>query len=301
MPETQSHIGSEVSIAVCICTMSRPEDLQKAMRALADCSPRPEEIIVSDDSPDDDRRSEELCTTFERARYTRGPRRGLSANRNHAISIATSTWLHFIDDDVIVAENFYGLARRLIERLEQPALICGRERKYASATDEPEVVVPIHCGLWAHMEPATDGNANCTVINATLFPSELFASAAFDERFRYGCEEADITQQAIRLGYPLTEAPSLMVDHYPSQTNRSTYTAWQGASVVYAGLKRHYAYTSSPSKLFVFVTAGLARLLAHRTRHDGLPGAMQCLRGIGIGFKHFASYLFTRSARVRSR
>ena len=83
-----------MKFSVVIPTCRRPDLLARCLRAL----PTSEEVIVSDDSPDDATR--ELVTRdFPHVRWVRGPRRGPAANRNHGASAATGDWLAFVDDD----------------------------------------------------------------------------------------------------------------------------------------------------------------------------------------------------------
>lgn len=58
------------------------------------------EIIVSDDGGGSI--TKDYCGAhYPMVRYTNGPGRGPAANRNHGASLATGTWLLFIDDDCV--------------------------------------------------------------------------------------------------------------------------------------------------------------------------------------------------------
>jgi GT2 family glycosyltransferase len=283
------------AISVCICTMSRPDDLRKAIEALAQCQPTPSEVHVSDDSPAEDRRSEELCKAYPLVQYGRGPRRGLSANRNAVIARTGGDWLHFIDDDVVVPPDFYARALAKLPTIDAGSILAGSERNHNAQTGHVALVSPPYCGLWAYMRAPANEQPNCVVINATLFPRDLFDQALFDERFRYGWEESDITQHALALGKSLVVDPTLVVDHYPSPTNRSAYAPWKDASAVYAGLKRQAIYNRSIAKTTLFSVAGIARLLLNRFRHGGLRGAIASANGARLGVGFFFNYLATRS------
>jgi GT2 family glycosyltransferase len=278
--------------------MSRPDDLRKAIEALDRCNPAPNEVLISDDSPAEDRRTEELCKAYPQVRYGLGPRRGLSANRNAVIARTSGEWVHFIDDDVIVPPEFYGNALSKLPTLAPGSILAGSERNHNAQTGEIALVSPPYCGLWAHMRAPLGEHPNCAVINATLFPRDLFNRALFDERFRYGWEEADITQHAISLGGSLVVEPSLVVDHYPSPTNRDAYAPWKDASAVYAGLKRQAIYNRSIAKTALFGCAGIGRLILNRFRRGGFRGAIASAKGAGRGVGFFLNYLATRSETI---
>ncbi|TWT97967.1 putative glycosyltransferase EpsH [Botrimarina colliarenosi] len=284
-----------MAISVCICTMTRPDDLRRALEALSQSGAPPLEVLVSDDSPADDRRSEEVCRSFAGVHYAPGPRRGLSANRNAVVRRCRGDWVHFIDDDVQVPPGFYAEAERVVAGLDTDCVVTGYQYDFQPEAETPWLTKPAYCGLWAHMSPAEDGKANCVVINAALFPRGLFEAALFDERFRYGWEEADITQHAIALGKRVEVAPTLVVDHYPSPSNRDLYAKLIDASAVYAGLKRQFSYNRSLGGTLLFATVGVGRLLLHRLRARGVAGATASARGAIQGYSLFLDFLMHKS------
>jgi glycosyltransferase involved in cell wall biosynthesis len=285
------------AITTCICTMNRPGELEAALRSLGACRPRPDQIIVSDDSPESDRRSESVCGHFAEVVYLRGPRRGLGANRNAAVSAVTGSWVHFIDDDVIVPADFYEIAHGVIESSTRRAMISGIERRHASDADpSPVRVTPPYAGFWAHLLPAGARSPNCVVINAALFPRELLTETKFDERLKYGCEESDMTCHALANDYVLLSEPRLVVDHYPSTQNRSIYGNWVVASQVHAGLKRQWLYRQSGIRTVGYLILAVPRLVLYHFKSGGLSGgtsaSIQAVRGLG----YFAALL--RSGRA---
>ncbi|MGC4030165.1 MAG: glycosyltransferase [Tepidisphaeraceae bacterium] len=280
-------------VAVLICTMNRPDELRCGLEALCMCEPRPDEILVSDDSPEMDRCTEEVCGEFSRIAYHRGPRRGLAANRNAAIAGVNSDWIHFIDDDVKVRPDFYKNAGEIIASLSEPALLSGFEQNH-SPDREPRLVKPPYAGFWPHLEDAAGRSPTCVVINAALFPRELLQTTPFDERLKYGCEESDITCHALAKGYRLIVDERLVVDHYPSPANRSVYQGWLIASQVYAGLKRQWLYARNPLKAVLYLLIAVPRLVIFHFRRGGLRGGVAALKQTAQGLKYFAELLQER-------
>jgi GT2 family glycosyltransferase len=283
------------TISVIICTRNRHDELRCALVGLSAATVPSLTVLVSDDSPEDDRRTETVCAHFPDVIYQRGPRRGLAANRNAAIKSIAHGWLHFIDDDVIVPPEFHANATASIARLGcSRAVITGGERKYAHGPAEiPDTVERPFIGVWAHAEMPGSRLPNSIVINASLFPRILFESIRFDERLTYGCEEFDIALHAQSIGYCLVFDSTLWVDHYPSATARQERTPVVTTSAVYAGLKRHAIYSRSPSRFAIFVLLAVPRLWLNALRTSGASGAATTLIATARGFIKFAQYLKT--------
>jgi GT2 family glycosyltransferase len=278
--------------------MNRPEDLARALGSLGACLPQPDEVIVSDDSPEADRRTEAVCSRWPGVRYQRGPRRGLGANRNASVATVTADWIHFIDDDVRVGPETYAEAAELIRVIPPRTVITGWQR---DRNDRDGSIIPIRPqwhGFWVHMVPAVGDKLNCVVINATLFPRSLFDLARFDEYFWYGCEESDISSLALHCGYRLQRTEALVIDHHPSNINRNAYRGHLAASQVYAGLKRQWVYRRSIIRTVCFITLAVPRLLLSIARRHGLRSAYfaagPCARGL------FSFIFNTRTDRIQT-
>jgi GT2 family glycosyltransferase len=273
------------NITVCICTRNRPDELRKCLDSLARCEPAPSQVIVSDDSAATDLQSEALCWQYPRVEYQRGPRSGLSANRNACLRECRSDWIHFIDDDVVVDAGFYAKCGNLLPTLEPRTIVTGCERNFLRR--HPFKVRPRRHGFWILMLPARKTKFNCVVINATLFPRSLFDQIEFDEFFKYGCEESDISLHAASIGYRLVYADDLSVDHHPAAANRDVYRGWLVASQVYAGLKRQWNYKHSYVRTVAFAAVAVPRLLLHTLRRKGLKAFVDATQQAGRGFVHF--------------
>lgn len=107
------------SVAVCIVTRQRPEQLTRLLNALADCTEPMamcwRETIVVDNDP---MRSAELPVemagpTFPTTlRYVVEPTPGVAAARNAAISAASTQHVAFIDDDMTPSPDWLGALTR---------------------------------------------------------------------------------------------------------------------------------------------------------------------------------------------
>jgi GT2 family glycosyltransferase len=90
--------------SVVIATCHRNAELAKCLQCLAPSFQTVDasryEVIVSDDGSTST--AEDMVReSFPWAKWTRGPRRGPAANRNHGAASAVGEWLVFLDDDCI--------------------------------------------------------------------------------------------------------------------------------------------------------------------------------------------------------
>src|SRR5580698_7720745 len=99
--DVKTDMQSDFSLTLCIRTRNRADDLRRCLESVQQSTRMPEQVIVSVDG-DDGKTVEALAECFPFVQYQLGPRIGLGANRIVCIGIATSQYLAFIDDDVII-------------------------------------------------------------------------------------------------------------------------------------------------------------------------------------------------------
>ncbi len=227
-----------LKIALCICTRNRSEDLALALEAVMRSLVAPAQIIVSDDSDEAQAaQTQNFCASIASVTYVRGPKRGLSANRNCCLQNldAEIEAVAYIDDDVLIRPEFLGEAAEALSQSAVKTIVTGSENKAGV------IVTPHNCSFWGHQEvkPRDENDYHAIVINTTLFPRTLFQEAHFDEALRYGSEEADMCAQAEALGYNVRFFQRMTNDHYPSPVNRSEYSRFVEASRLYSTYKRY--------------------------------------------------------------
>ncbi len=88
-------------ISVCIPAYKRPQYLLRALNSIAEQTFKDFEVIVTDDSPDDE--DENICAAYSNKfhlTYERNfPACGTPANWNKAISLAKGEWIKLLHDD----------------------------------------------------------------------------------------------------------------------------------------------------------------------------------------------------------
>jgi glycosyltransferase involved in cell wall biosynthesis len=119
-------MSQDALLTLGVCTMNRPQELEKCLEAVASGTEVPHEVIVSDDSVDE-ARNKYVSKRFPFVRYQSGPKNGLGPNRNAVIAAMTGTHVAFIDDDVIVATNFCRSAREVVSASSIQTIVTGSE------------------------------------------------------------------------------------------------------------------------------------------------------------------------------
>jgi len=108
------------TVSVIICTYNRPKDLSESLRSVLVQSVKPAEVLVVDDSSDD--QSRELMAVYWpwfrvegiELRYIRNYRdRGTTIARNIGATASIGSIIQFIDDDVVLDKHYLETILRL--------------------------------------------------------------------------------------------------------------------------------------------------------------------------------------------
>jgi glycosyltransferase involved in cell wall biosynthesis len=282
--------------SVCIVTRNRPDDLASAIRSVEASRHPALEIIVSDDSTDD-RTARMVAARYPRAVLTEGPRRGLSANRNHALSLAHGTHVLFIDDDVTIDPEFLGAMADHLREADMPdrVILTGTE------INDGQVVMPRKLNFLGFMAIlyGRGDRMYSTVINATIFPRSLFTRLRFDEALVYGYDEIDIAARAVFLhDHEIRLYPGLSNHHFPSGINRDYYSPFIEASRIYVTFKIYHFLQRKRVKALAFLVLAVAHNLLFNLRRRGLRGIVRFGRTTRLCAAHIGTCLDDPRAHV---
>jgi GT2 family glycosyltransferase len=268
-----------MQISVCICTRNHPDELQKAIKSLEESQIPIYEVIISDDSTDL-RTKNLILSSFPNVKYLEGPRKGLAINRNNAILAATGTHVLFMDDDVILARNFFMEIRNAAKEAENQF---GKKFIITGPEDNNGWMVYPHdqSFLGYQNRKYKEGEALKTiVINSTVFPVDLFREILFDEQLVYGYEEVDIATRAVQKGYPIHLAKEAINFHYSSVINRDYYKPYLDKSRLYATFKRYLFTEKKWIKALSFFMIAIVHTMLHKIKVEGIMGVASALRTI---------------------
>jgi glycosyltransferase involved in cell wall biosynthesis len=271
-------IEFDFKVSVCICTRNRPQELSKALHSVERSTYPAFEVIVSDDSTNDETKKL-IISHFPTVKYLDGPRKGLGANRNNILKAVTGSQVLFIDDDVILNENFLELVcNKLAKLAEQENLdkliISGIENKNG------QLVFPGEQSFvgWQNVSYKEGDTIKTVVINSAVFPASLFRNTLFDEKLVYGNDEVDLTTRAIEKGFKIILLPEAINFHFPSEINRKYYEPYHDASRIYVTFKRYFATENNKLKALVYLPYAIIHAAAFNLRYRGIEGLIGTLR-----------------------
>lgn len=130
-----------MEFTVIVCTYRRAANLSVCLGQLArqrNVESRDWEVLVVDNNSPDDTPEVVARLAAElpiKVRYTREPEQGLNHARNHGIRASQSTYFSYVDDDILVSENWLAALFRAFETNDADA-VGGRIHL------DPSVVLP---------------------------------------------------------------------------------------------------------------------------------------------------------------
>jgi glycosyltransferase involved in cell wall biosynthesis len=250
------------SLALCICTMDRPEVLRRCLASIVGGESLPDEIIVSDDSPNGEA-SKAVCETFVAVRYMRGPQTGLCANRNVVIRAATTDYVALLDDDALVSETFVVRAREAMSDLAENAILTG------SVLERGKRIVAGDTSFWGHFTDACAGQVTNVNLNCNVFPRHAFRDVSFDEHIGYGYEDMDLCSHLMSLGFSIKYDALLMNLHMPPpQSKRVQRERLKLADRArfYTSVKRYLLWEKNIAKCAAYILLAPLHRVAHAVK-----------------------------------
>ncbi|PSB15643.1 glycosyltransferase family 2 protein [Phormidesmis priestleyi ULC007] len=284
-----------LDISVCICTRNRPEDLSKALKSVEGSTYPAFEVIVSDDSTNDETKNL-VVFQFPKVKYLEGPRKGLGANRNNALKTVRGSHVLFIDDDVVLNENFLEIVcNRLAKYAEQESIdnviISGIENKNG------QLIFPGEQSFLGYQNVSyKEGDRIRTVvINSAVFPFALFRHILFDEKLVYGNDEVDLTTRATQKGYKVILCPEALNFHYPSEVNRGYYEPYHDSTRIYVTFKRYFATENNTLKGLIYLPYAYMYAAARNFKYRGVRSFSETLNTFSMSLKFITDEFLTSS------
>ncbi len=246
------------------------------------------EIVVTDDSSDDATR-QLVAAHYPWARWTRGPRRGPAANRNHGVRETQGAWIVFTDDDCLPAPGW--LAALFARMANAPGCnvlegktVADRQRR---RLDEESPVNPRGGGLWS-----------CNMaVRRTLFEHV----GGFCETFPYAAmEDVDLRLRLLAGGERLEFVADAVVCHPYRAAKGLRFAGRAGESFVHLVARHPHLLGARPWWTLVANLLRRAKALleeAVRCRFRGFGYAVGSL-GVAAYFEVIARLPRARQARI---
>ncbi len=227
------------------------------------------ELIVTDDSRDDSSRNL-LSEKHQDIKWSRGPARGPAANRNHGASLASGSWLVFLDDDCIPSAGLLDTYRRAVSLSAWNSVYEGR-------------ISPI--GKKTRLDQQAPINERGGLLWSCNFciSRELFGRLnGFDEAFgEASMEDVDLRERILQGGGHIDFLPQAAVRHPWQRKKGRSFVRSHAASLVYFCTKHERMdHLATPARLQT-----LARLLFNAFVKEGWRcGWRGGLRFAGLSF-----------------
>ncbi len=267
-----------------IVTRNRIDSLRQTIHSIQQSTYPIRHIIVSDDSTDGATASF-LSGEFPDATWTRGPRRGISANRNHGMARSDADYILLSDDDMLMDPQFVELAVAKMSSLHADLVFGG-------TSDHGKAIYPNTLGFlgfsnrpYRKGQPYNTANQQCFLLSA-----QLAKAVPYDEAISaYGYEEMDFAYRVFASGYVIGCLESCVNIHLNPNSDFD-FRAVQDASRLYVTFKREMYVNRSPARALLFLIVALPHHLLASIRRDGLKGVHSALSNFALGARMHKTY-----------
>jgi GT2 family glycosyltransferase len=224
----------EADVSVVIPTAGRPALLAEVLASLAQCRPRPAEILVASQNASSDA-AVVAASGVPGARLVPSQGRGIGRAVNDGLRSAKSRTVLVVDDDCIVREDWVAVAQREMSRTPE-AIICGRVLP-------PSGVDPRAVPSTLELDRPRDysGEIRCDILyrgNMACPREAVLALGGFDETIVPAAEDCDLCYRWLRAGRQLRHVPDLVVWHRdwrtPAQLPALYVGYYHGSGMFYA-------------------------------------------------------------------
>lgn len=208
-----------VCLSVALVTRNRPASLERCLASWGAQEPRPDEILVSDDS--DDAHVEAVRTVCARhgARHQRGPRRGLYANRNAAALACTGTHILSADDDHTHPPGLVAACLRLAAR--DPRRVWTFAERDPARPDGTLDCPPMLDRSGHGAPPPDPSDSSGLGDGSTLYPRAIFdGGLRYDDTYRFGALWYLWALRLRRAGWRITFSTDAFVWHHGETDGR---------------------------------------------------------------------------------
>ena len=201
----------EIKISVALVTRNRPEMLDRCLESLRSQSLQPFEVIVSDDSDPEVAVETERVAKHWNCQYIKGPRRGLQANLNHAVSACQGTHIRTMNDDHIFPQDHFKIIQNVVE--SDPKSIWTLGEYCESPGTTPVFHLPGEIQPRGFHKPIEKFD-DCLGISggASIFPKQIFEKHRFLETFGYVCD-LELGPRLKGLGYQIRYCSETHIIH----------------------------------------------------------------------------------------
>jgi GT2 family glycosyltransferase len=241
-----------MNISVCICTKNRPKDLYQFLLSLKKSSYLPYEVIVVDQSNEENAIINQKLCHENNVRYYRH-KNGASRGKNLAIALSTGNILVFTDDDCIPDNNWLKSIADYFGNNPNISGVFGQTKPYQPNLHQHRICPSVFISNkpYVAVSPHIDhflvlGNGNNMSFRKTIFESVgLFNTWFGPGSVCRGADEGELIYRLLSQGHKLAFNPKTVVYHnrWLTETDYNSlllkYNSGDIAFSVYWGIKAH--------------------------------------------------------------
>lgn len=292
-------LGRTPRITVCIPTRNRGTTITPTLESLRRLDHDSFEVIVVDQSTNDDcrRTFDQALGGDARFAYVRSSTVGRAVSCNIGLLHARGIIVAFTDDDCVVPSNWLSGIEQALDLHPQAAMVCGRITAAPGAGDlgYTPAFTPTHVRLhrspWLSYRVAAAGGGNMAFRTAALREA-----GGFDELLGVGAplrggEDKDLLYRFLRASHPVLELPEPAIVHHEvlksgAETRRLLCAYAFGDGVVYAKHLRLADPAVIPSMVVMVLRQPRWANLVLLRRPTGLLTLAAFVRGITASFRY---------------
>jgi GT2 family glycosyltransferase len=161
--------------------------LNKLLESIANVNNISYEIIVTDDSLNDDAKSL-IEDKYSMVKWVKGPKKGPAANRNNGAKISNAEWLIFLDDDCLPTQNLLSSYINAITH-----------RKNHQYVFEGKIIADRNQERFDEEAPININGGSLWSCNFCIQRNLFNTIGQFDEEFPYpSMEDADLNERLLK-------------------------------------------------------------------------------------------------------
>lgn len=210
-------------LSIALVTRNRPRSLEKTLRSLSKQNVTPWEIVVSDDSNDENfiEENKRLSQKFG-CKYLTGPQKGLYANRNFVALQCTGTHFRTMDDDHEFPDFHLVECLKAIE--SEPEVIWTIGEYFAH-----EKIRNLPCRIPGQLHPRGFSKAPKKMTDyygiscgGTIYPAALLSKCVLNcELYRFGILYLEYGARLKKMGYTIKFLDQTYLIHHDRETTAS--------------------------------------------------------------------------------
>jgi GT2 family glycosyltransferase len=270
-------------VSAVIITRHRPEMLARAIDSLKSLAYPLAEVIVSDDSLNNNT-IDMLTACYPEVKYVRGPQRGIAANRNSGIRVASSEYILMMDDDIIIHRDFLCLALHGGDTGKSSVYFAPMKDGEMSYSPKGISYLGFHTREYAPTELRQTLSSQAFVMPALVRDEVLFDESIV----LYGYEEVDFGYRLCKKGYEIKLVRDCVNIHM-DPNGKVTEKRHVHASRLYVTYKKIAIVDGRRFAALIYLCVAIPHLFLSMMRRRGFRGLLTAMSDLRVALSSIRS------------